>query len=240
MNTSNFSFSEEAFLLNSLHEVVKVWARGNGKADFNLKIENGSAELQLAFSLGRPDDVHVAPPQHYHTLPHHDLHQEQHPPRPHRRHKGPARREKDRVRAEKHQAGIKSKKSAESADIFLPFSGRILPFNQDQTKATSSVAPPSSTSSPAPTRPTSAASARTPNGAESAQYQTSVTKPKKPTTSSPKYIDYNLVRKNLFPLQPPPPTHEPPGQEDPRSRPDASKEFQRKEDNLWARIFSTS
>ena len=65
MNTTNCSYSEEAFLLNSLHEVVKVWASGKGKADFNLRIENGSAELQLAFKLGRPTDVHVVPPQHY-------------------------------------------------------------------------------------------------------------------------------------------------------------------------------
>ena len=108
MNTSNFSYSEEAFLLNSLHEVVKVLASGNGKADFNHKIENGGSELQLAFKLGRPNDVHVVPPQHYNPLPHHDLHQEQQLPCP-RRHKGPARREKTRDRAEKHQACIKSK-----------------------------------------------------------------------------------------------------------------------------------
>ena len=61
MKTPNFSSSEEAFLLKSLHEVVKVWASGNGKATFNLKIENGSAELQLAFRLGHPSDVHHFP-----------------------------------------------------------------------------------------------------------------------------------------------------------------------------------
>ena len=78
MNTTNFSYSEEAFLLNSLHEVVKVWASGKGKADFQLKIKNGTAELQLAFRLGHPSDVHVVPPQHYNPqLPHHDFHQEQ-------------------------------------------------------------------------------------------------------------------------------------------------------------------
>ena len=66
MNTTNFSYSEEAFLLNSLHKVVKVWASGNGKADFHLKIENGTAELQLAFKLGHPRDAHVVPPrQHF-------------------------------------------------------------------------------------------------------------------------------------------------------------------------------
>jgi hypothetical protein len=47
MNTTNCSYSEEAFLLNSLPEVVKVWASGNGKADFQLKIDNGTAEPEL-------------------------------------------------------------------------------------------------------------------------------------------------------------------------------------------------
>jgi hypothetical protein len=93
MNTSNFSYTEEAFLLNSLHEAVKVWASGNGKADFNLKIENGTAELQLAFRPGHPNAVHfavhVVPPQ-----PHHDLHREQELPR-RRRSKEAAREQQD-------------------------------------------------------------------------------------------------------------------------------------------------
>ena len=94
MNTTNCSYSEEAFLLNSLHEVVKVWASGNGKADFQLKIDNGTAELQLAFRLGHPNDVHVVPPQNYnhHQKPQHDLHRELQLPRQ-RRHKGANRRE---------------------------------------------------------------------------------------------------------------------------------------------------
>ena len=237
MKTQNFSFSEEAFLLNSLHEVVKVWASGNGKANFNLKIENGSAELQLAFRLGHPRDVHAVPTQNYNLQqPQHDLHHDQQLPRRPHRHKGPARREKDRARAENHQAFLKSKKSAESADILLPFRGRILPLaNDDPIKETASVAQPQSSS----TREMSAASALTPNGAEPAPYhQTLVSRPKKPS-SSPKYIDYNEVRKNLFPSPPPPPNQEPPSQEDPRSVPVTSKEFHKKEDDLWARIFCT-
>ena len=154
MNTSNFSYSEEAFLLNSLHEVVKVWASGNGKADFSLKIKDGAAELQLAFKLGRPCDDHVVPPHHYNLQqPQHDLHHEQLlPRRPRRRHKGPARREKDRARAEQHQACLKSK-SAESADILLPFQGKILPLeNDEEMKSTVSVNPTSSATPPTPAR----------------------------------------------------------------------------------------
>ena len=90
-------------------------------------------------------------------------------------------------------------------------------------------------------RQSSAVSAWTPNGAEPAQnHQTFAVNPKKPS-SSPKYIDYIIVRKNLFPSQaPPPPTHDPLVQENPQSVPATSKEYQRKEDDLWSKIFSTS
>ena len=178
MKTPDFSPSEEAFLLNSLHEVVKVWASGNGKATFNLKIENGSAELQIAFVLGHPHDVHAVPPRH----PQHDPHHDQHLPRRRPRHKGPARREKDRARAVKHQAFLKSKKTAESADILLPFRGKILPLaNEIATQETASVeqTPLASTR-----RQSSAVSAWTPNGAEPAQnHQTFAVNPKKPSSS---------------------------------------------------------
>ena len=74
MSTSNFSYSEEAFLLNSLNEMVKIWASGNGKADINLKIENGSSELQLVFKLGHHS---VGLPQHNNfRQPQYDLHHE--------------------------------------------------------------------------------------------------------------------------------------------------------------------
>ena len=40
--------------------------------------------------------------------------------------------------------------------------------------------------------------------------------------------------------EPPPPTYNPQVQENPQSVPATSKEFQRKEDDLWSKIFSTS
>ena len=65
MNTFPFSLSEEAFLLDSLREVTKVWGRASGKASFNLSIEDGQANLHLGFQLGLPGDLHL-------PLPHHD------------------------------------------------------------------------------------------------------------------------------------------------------------------------
>ena len=168
MNTSNFAYTDQFFLLNSLHEVVKVWASGNGKVDFNHKIENGTAELQFAFRLGHPSAVHVVPPQ-----PHQDLHHEQQLSR--RCNKGAARREKDCAGAEKHQASLTPDKSAE---ILLPFRGRILPLATDvQVKATPSQVLTSTSTPSTPTRECSTGSALTPNGAVSASHQTS--KPKK-------------------------------------------------------------
>jgi hypothetical protein len=61
---------------------------------------------------------------------------------PRRSRKGAARREKDCATAEKHQAGFKPEKSAESADILLPFRGRILPLaHDDQVEVTVPVTP---------------------------------------------------------------------------------------------------
>ena len=62
--TTYFSLSEEAFVLSSLKEVAKVWAKGTGFAIFNLDIADGFANLQLGFSLGRPTDpnLHITSP----------------------------------------------------------------------------------------------------------------------------------------------------------------------------------
>ena len=59
MNTSRpipFTMTEEAFLLNCVKEVMKVWATKSGKADMNISVINGMADLQLNFRLGSPRD----------------------------------------------------------------------------------------------------------------------------------------------------------------------------------------
>ena len=179
-NPTTFNLTEEAFLLNSLHEVVKIWGRGSGHANFNLQIENGSAELQLSFKLGCPDDPHIVlpehvpsnqhfdPPKHEYAPSHHyDQDQEEQPSQHcrHRRRKGPARKEKDRIRARNHQqariiqpAALESLNSdqnkAASADIILPFDGKLLLIKENDsnqatdpvaTTPTFSTAPPPST-----------------------------------------------------------------------------------------------
>ena len=88
--TIPFSLTEKAFILDSLREVSKVWARAFGKASFNLAIQDGKAHLQLGFQLGFPGDPHIPP------CPNHP------PPR----FKGSVRKERDRLRAAEHQARL--------------------------------------------------------------------------------------------------------------------------------------
>jgi hypothetical protein len=123
---TNFSQTEEAFLLRSLKEVVNVWARGHGQASLNLSVKNGFAELNLGFQLGHPADPHYLPT---HDPPVHPEPVPQQPKQPRRR--GPGRCERDRARAAKHQASHNHKESVSDevvSDVILPFSGKILPI----------------------------------------------------------------------------------------------------------------
>ena len=83
--------SEEAFLLKSLREVTRVWARASGQANFNLSIEDDQAHLQLGFQLGLPGDPHIPPSSSPPTPP---------------RFKSSVRKERDRLRAAEHQAKL--------------------------------------------------------------------------------------------------------------------------------------
>ena len=101
-NSTSFNLSEEAFLLSSLREVTKVWARSSGKANFNFSVPDGQAHLQIGFHLGLPQDHHLPPQQHDHD------------PSSQHRYKGSVRIERDRARAAKHQASLKAKSASNS------------------------------------------------------------------------------------------------------------------------------
>ena len=90
--------TEEAFVLASLKEFVKLWGSGF-QASLNLECRNGQAWFQLGGRLGHPALPHFCPP----------------PPQtefPVKRKKSPAKAEKDRARAAKHRA---TKKETEAA-----------------------------------------------------------------------------------------------------------------------------
>ena len=216
MRTYNtFSLTEEAFLLNSLHEIVKIWASGTGKASFSLDVSDGKANLNLGIQLGHPDDHH--PGAQPHPLFPHDQQDVVHP-KP-RRHKGPKRREKDRARAAAHQARLQSEVAAAVQDtavpaVKLPFSGKLLPLKTKPSPAPSFQA--------ATTPPLSS--------------RLSPTTPKKLTSTSSeptfkKYLDVSVVKKQLFPLQM--------SQQGVDEIPSTSQNYQEREKNLWTRLFET-
>ena len=139
-HTLAFNFSEEAFVLSNLHEVVKVWARGSGQATFELKVDNGVADLTLGFRLGHPADPHCFPntssplctPQ---LRPQQHQQSEGQGQQYCRRKKGPKRRERDRLRAELYQQ--KNKKNIAASAVILPISGTYLPVRRKNLQANS-------------------------------------------------------------------------------------------------------
>ena len=242
--TTNTNYTEEAFLLSSLQEVVKVWARGFGEAQFDLKICDGVADLSLNFKLGHPSDQHIEP-VHQPPDPHHHAHhedfengQETHRPPHQRQRRGPAQRERNRLRAARHRAG-----TAASA-VILPFTGNILPLKETRTpfpslpkdvpqKQAADPAAPSTASTASPltvskTAPATAATAVSP--APPGSGPSTVTRPVKPSKASQAASDVAFVRKQLFPasLQPAP-TIPAPGKK---------KCYKMKEDDLWTKLFS--
>ena len=200
--TSTYNYTEEAFLLSSLQEMVKVWASGSGKAGFNLSISDGLAELQLNFQLGHPSEAHFDLknlPQ-CHQPPQQQVHQpldEAFLPVRRRRRKGPTRRARDRVRAEEHQA----RTLAAAPAVILPFAGKILPV---QPK----LVPQEDFNSAASAGNPSAAAAVTPPAAGLPP----AVRPGKPSSTPNqnhrRTVDINIAKKQLFV---PPPEPIPPG-----------------------------
>ena len=237
MTSFNFTYSEEAFLLGNLQEVVKVWARGTGRASFNFNVCDGGAELALSFSLGLPSDLHCSPP----SPPSHADHQhEQHHPR--RRHKGPAQRERDRLRAEAHRSRQKITTAAPAVDVILPFAGKIVPMkvpNQQPVVEGNlpAAAAPAATSvaGASSVTPVAAVSAVTPP----ATVHPAAVRPTK-SVSTPtltiKNIDVDLAKKQLFP---PPPRQVPPSSQQLQPAANKKKCYKKKEDDLWTKLFVT-
>ena len=80
------AFTEEAFVLASLKEFVKLWGSGS-QAFFQLQCVDGQASLKFSSQLGSPADIHFHQqhryPHHQHGFreeePLHHQHQHHHP-----------------------------------------------------------------------------------------------------------------------------------------------------------------
>ena len=186
--------SEEAFLLSSLHEVVKVWTRGSGQASFNLNVNNGEADLQLNFHLGHPNDEHIR-----HVIqPSHHPQEEKLPQK--KRKKSAKRLKRDRERAAQHQAHLRHLESAAVAscqtvksdqNLILPNSileGNLVPFKPSKME---------------PRRETTAASSSEASNTPSTHpHPPPLSTPRKPTSPptfwSRGYVDVSATKKQLF------------------------------------------
>jgi hypothetical protein len=233
--------TEEAFLISSLNEIVKVWARGSGQAKFDLNICDGVAELSLNFKLGHPSDQHCDPPhptqQHVqpdaqHEGEEHGPDQETFHPVPQR--KSQARRERNRLRAARHRAAVATEAAAAateavaaSTNIILPFKGTILPvLRREEVNAAPRTAASTSPRTATPTSPTTASTV------EAAVSAAKLVRPVKACQTHSTSFDAELIKKRLFPI---PSSHQVP----PRN-PDTGiqKCYKMKEDDLWTKLFS--
>ena len=88
--------SNSQFLGASVNEFIQIWALG-GDANLNLSTHEGRTTVSFNCTIGQPGAPHSLPPFHVPTpAP---------SPPPHRpRHRGPAERERNRLRAARHQA----------------------------------------------------------------------------------------------------------------------------------------
>ena len=101
----NYSNTEEAFVLSSLKEFVKVWGSGR-QGNFNLECRNGLACVKLSFDLGHPSDLHChethgVTPSFFQAKP--------------RRQHGSARKRKNNERAKAHREKLAAASAAHSS-----------------------------------------------------------------------------------------------------------------------------
>ena len=101
--------TEEAFVLASLKEFVKLWGSGS-QASFQLQCSKRQVSFHLSSQLGAPADRHFLPSPRPK-----DLFHGYHDPQPHpQRQKSPRQRERDRARAAAHRAAIDLEKSKQA------------------------------------------------------------------------------------------------------------------------------
>ena len=105
--------SEEAFVLASLKEFVKLWG-SSSEASFHLECSNGQAWFRLGSRLGSPASPHFIPAHPQSSVPQQSQQ---------RRRKGPSRRLKDSARAAAHRARRDHQlivTTADEADFLAP------------------------------------------------------------------------------------------------------------------------
>ena len=127
--------TEEAFVLSSLKEFVRLWGSGC-QALFHLECKDSKASLQFSTKLGYPADRHFVP--HVPLQEHHGYQGAEQQPHHLPRKKGPAQKERDRARAAAHRARQSTAVAADSSEQSRP-----LPVpSPPPSRAASAVKPP--------------------------------------------------------------------------------------------------
>ena len=115
-----YNLSQEAVIYDSLHEILKIWTRGYGQAQFTLDISNGVGKLQMSVNLGRSSNFQASSPDNNieDGAPYSNQKRK-------RKRKSPSQLARDRKRAETFRA-----KKVLKTGIKLPFSGNLLPAHK--------------------------------------------------------------------------------------------------------------
>ena len=226
-SSSIFSLPKRDFLHSKLDDIINLWARRSGQGTFYLSVIDGVPNFQCGLQLDFSD---VSVPEHSPQLAQHHQHQLHQGPR----RRGAGRQTRNRERAAKFQAAKAAATAASakpnhtfpghavkaSADVILPFSGRLLPVV--------STAP---SPSPAPTTSDVTAPVSTPSPAAPAS-RAAPTQTYKSTSATPSTdidMSANKVKRDLFPSDKP---------QIPQPNPAPSKpEFKRREEQLWTKLF---
>ena len=127
MVSTSFNQTGEAFVYSSIAEIVNVWARGTGDASFSIDVKNGSATVNMSFSLGPLDKLHVLPSAQCNKKLDGDA-----KPKKNFKKKSLSRLRRNRKRAE---AFKRSK-----LNLILPFAGELLPlYDYEETVRTNPI-----------------------------------------------------------------------------------------------------
>ena len=246
MAPSSFTPEKRQFLLTKLDDIIKLCPRGNGQGYFYFTVSEGMPNLQTGLEIGLEDDPlqQPPPPQHQHVPgPCYQGYQDLLTRARKRRVRGPVQIAKNRARAAAHQAkqraASQSKVAAASeatsaAAVKLPFSGNILTLKKIPGTASPAPQPSSGRSSPSTPSPTSS----TPSYAA---VVSAAAPPVKKAGPEFCYPNNSSAKKKLFSAEyfkPPPPQILPVMNHRPGDLVSSVSNFKKKEDDIFARIFS--
>ena len=216
MVVRNFSDSEEALLFDSLSEVVKIWAKGCGRANLSVNVVDGAAEVTLKFLLGKSAhsfqqasnvvSTDTADDTEYSHVVEKRCFQRN------SKKKSPSRKKRNQQRAQVHQQRKKSSLSR----LILPFSGKLLEVNPEPLKPSDDVIPDLVVTPPSSLVPP-----------PQIQAKCSISRQEQVTD------DIDHAKKKLFSGDA---SIMSTGQ-DSTSLKNQTKAYQRKEDEIWAKLF---